>query len=100
MKREQPGFGHLKEPLHVLIECEGSTEEDAKRRIGDGVAAMEKLLIPVDERNDILKREQLRQLAAMRGGSSHYNSSLITRNGERIDDNVEKAPHDRVIRSY
>ncbi|KAK4370287.1 hypothetical protein RND71_009762 [Anisodus tanguticus] len=87
--RGRPGYEHLNEPLHVLLEAElpiniVDTQLKQAREI------MEELLKPVDESQDIYKRQQLRELALLnnnfreespqpRGSLSPFSSSGMKR---------------------
>eukprot|EP01028_Stygiella_incarcerata_P012977 TRINITY_DN81006_c0_g1_i1.p1 TRINITY_DN81006_c0_g1~~TRINITY_DN81006_c0_g1_i1.p1 ORF type:complete len:355 (-),score=97.92 TRINITY_DN81006_c0_g1_i1:156-1220(-) len=65
-KRGRPGFEHLDEKLHVVVQSVGE-EQEAWDSFFKGCEAVRKMLVPVDERVDVLKRTQLRELAIMRG---------------------------------
>lgn len=65
-RRGKPGFEHLNEPLHIILE--GPDEQ----HVQSGREVLLQHLIPVDEKHDVLKHQQLRQLAIMRGT---YNAS-------------------------
>mmetsp|Transcript_6186 Transcript_6186/g.10661 ORF Transcript_6186/g.10661 Transcript_6186/m.10661 type:complete len:288 (-) Transcript_6186:620-1483(-) len=67
--RSHPGFEHLKEPLHVLIEAE-LPEPDASIAVAQAKKIIEELCDPTvmrDKGYDDLKREQLRELAMLNG---------------------------------
>ncbi|CAA0841141.1 KH domain-containing protein [Striga hermonthica] len=73
--RGKPGYEHLSEPLHVLIEAEMPVEIiDA--RVGQAREIIEDLLKPMDESQDYYKQQQLRELALLNGSVSPFNSSL------------------------
>ncbi|GER26626.1 RNA-binding KH domain-containing protein [Striga asiatica] len=84
--RGKPGYEHLNEPLHVLIEAEMPVEIiDA--RVRQAREIIEDLLKPMDESHDYYKQQQLRELAVlngslrddvsrMSGSVSPFNSSL------------------------
>ncbi|CAN4128347.1 unnamed protein product [Withania somnifera] len=87
--RGRPGYEHLNEPLHVLLEAElpiniVDTQLKQAREI------IEELLKPVDESQDLYKRQQLRELALLnnnfreespqpRGSLSPFSSSGMKR---------------------
>ncbi|KAL0922566.1 hypothetical protein M5K25_006557 [Dendrobium thyrsiflorum] len=63
----RPGYEHLNEPLHVLIEAElPSHIIDLKLRHAQEI--LEELLKPVEESHDYYKRQQLRELAILNSG--------------------------------
>ncbi|KAH0465332.1 hypothetical protein IEQ34_005435 [Dendrobium chrysotoxum] len=63
----RPGYEHLNEPLHVLIEAElPSHIIDLKLRHAQEI--LEELLKPVEESHDFYKRQQLRELAILNSG--------------------------------
>ncbi|KAK1290420.1 KH domain-containing protein SPIN1 [Acorus calamus] len=63
MKEVRPGKKHdpYEDDLHVLIEVEN------QKSLDDAVAMVEKLLVPLDERENKLKQNQLRELAKLSG---------------------------------
>ncbi|KAM0833810.1 hypothetical protein ACQ4PT_064033 [Festuca glaucescens] len=65
--RDKPGYEHLNEPLHLLVEAEFPAGiVDA--RLNQAVAILEDLLKPVqDESMDYFKKQQLRELAILNG---------------------------------
>ncbi|XP_050236355.1 KH domain-containing protein At5g56140 [Mercurialis annua] len=66
MMRGKPGYEHLNEPLHILVEAELPVEiVDA--RIAQARGILEDLLMPVDESQDYYKKHQLRELALLNG---------------------------------
>ncbi|CAK9148919.1 unnamed protein product [Ilex paraguariensis] len=66
MMRGKPGYEHLNEPLHVLVEGELPVEIiDA--RLMQAREILEDLLKPVDESQDFYKKQQLRELAMING---------------------------------
>ncbi|XP_008782987.1 KH domain-containing protein At5g56140 [Phoenix dactylifera] len=66
MMRGKPGYEHLNEPLHILIEAELPVEiVDARLMQARGI--LEDLLKPVDESLDFFKKQQLRELAMLNG---------------------------------
>ncbi|XAR60832.1 hypothetical protein NMG60_11034354 [Bertholletia excelsa] len=87
--RGRPGYEHLNDPLHVLIEAELPVNIiDARLRQAQEI--IEELLKPVDESQDFYKRQQLRELAMLnsnlreesprpRGSVSPFNSSGMKR---------------------
>ncbi|KAL1214247.1 KH domain-containing protein [Cardamine amara subsp. amara] len=62
----KPGYEHLSEPLHVLIEAE-LPEDIINSRMEHAVHFLKALLKPMDESMDHYKREQLKELAALNG---------------------------------
>ncbi|XP_027355985.1 KH domain-containing protein At1g09660/At1g09670 isoform X3 [Abrus precatorius] len=64
--KDKPGYEHLKEPLHVLVEAE-FPEDIINSRLDHAVAILENLLKPVDESLDHYKKQQLRELAMLNG---------------------------------
>ncbi|XP_040361391.1 KH domain-containing protein At4g26480 isoform X2 [Rosa chinensis] len=66
MMRGKPGYEHLNEPLHILVEAELPVEiVDA--RLLQAREVLEDLLRPVDESQDFYKKQQLRELAMLNG---------------------------------
>ncbi|KAK4398683.1 KH domain-containing protein [Sesamum angolense] len=66
MMRGKPGYEHLNEPLHILVEAELPVEIiDA--RLMQAREILEDLLKPVDESQDFYKKQQLRELAVLNG---------------------------------
>ncbi|GMH10057.1 hypothetical protein Nepgr_011898 [Nepenthes gracilis] len=62
--RGRPGYEHLTEPLHILVEADlPATIIDIKLRQAKEI--IEELLKPVDESQDFFKRQQLRELAML-----------------------------------
>ncbi|KAI5661671.1 hypothetical protein M9H77_20994 [Catharanthus roseus] len=64
--KDKPGYEHLNEPLHILVEAE-FPEDVIDSRVDHAIAILEKLLKPVDESMDLYKKEQLRELALLNG---------------------------------
>ncbi|CAK9147326.1 unnamed protein product [Ilex paraguariensis] len=64
--KDKPGYEHLNEPLHVLVEAE-LPEDIIESRLDHAVALLENLLKPMDESMDIYKKQQLRELALLNG---------------------------------
>uniref|UniRef100_A0A7N0U1X5 K Homology domain-containing protein n=1 Tax=Kalanchoe fedtschenkoi TaxID=63787 RepID=A0A7N0U1X5_KALFE len=64
--RGKPGYEHLNEPLHILIEAELPVEIIDARLI-QARDILEDLLKPVDESQDVYKKQQLRELALING---------------------------------
>ncbi|GLT85759.1 hypothetical protein SLE2022_039370 [Rubroshorea leprosula] len=64
--KDKPGYEHLNEPLHVLVEAE-FPEDIINARLDQAVAILENLLKPVDESLDQYKKQQLRELAMLNG---------------------------------
>ncbi|KAL2473156.1 KH domain-containing protein [Forsythia ovata] len=66
MMRGKPGYEHLNEPLHILVEAELPVEIiDA--RLMQAREILEDLLKPMDESQDFYKKQQLRELAMING---------------------------------
>ncbi|KAJ7961005.1 KH domain-containing protein [Quillaja saponaria] len=66
MMRGKPGYEHLNEPLHILVEAELPVEiVDA--RLMQAREILEDLLKPVDDSQDFYKKQQLRELALING---------------------------------
>uniref|UniRef100_A0A7N0ZY80 K Homology domain-containing protein n=3 Tax=Kalanchoe fedtschenkoi TaxID=63787 RepID=A0A7N0ZY80_KALFE len=64
--RGKPGYEHLNEPLHMLVEAELPVEIiDA--RLMQAKEILEDLLKPMDEAQDMYKKQQLRELALLNG---------------------------------
>lgn len=76
MMRGKPGYEHLNEPLHILIEAE-LPMEFIDTRLMQAREIIEELLKPVDECNDLFKRQQLRELAMLKG-NLHDDVSLMS----------------------
>ncbi|XP_021740802.1 KH domain-containing protein At5g56140-like isoform X1 [Chenopodium quinoa] len=79
MMRGKPGYEHLNEPLHILVEAELPVEIiDA--RLMQAREILEDLLKPVDESQDFFKKQQLRELAMLNGtlreDGSHMSGSV------------------------
>mmetsp|Transcript_10607 Transcript_10607/g.17361 ORF Transcript_10607/g.17361 Transcript_10607/m.17361 type:complete len:307 (-) Transcript_10607:896-1816(-) len=64
--RVKPGYEHLNEPLHVLIEAT-LPEPEGSASLIRAKQVVEELMKPVEEGHDDLKRQQLRELALMNG---------------------------------
>ncbi|MED6172805.1 hypothetical protein PIB30_053301, partial [Stylosanthes scabra] len=62
--RGRPGYEHLNEPLHVLIEAE-LPPNIVDLRLRQAQEIIQELLKPVDESQDLYKRQQLRELALL-----------------------------------
>lgn len=87
--RGRPGYEHLNEQLHILIEAElPASIIDVRLRQAQEI--IEELLKPVDESQDLYKRQQLRELAMLnsnfkedspqpRGSVSPFSSSSMKR---------------------
>ncbi|XP_062169226.1 KH domain-containing protein At5g56140 isoform X1 [Alnus glutinosa] len=66
MMRGKPGYEHLNEPLHILVEAELPVEiVDA--RLMQSREILEDLLKPMEETHDFYKKQQLRELAMLNG---------------------------------
>lgn len=68
------GWEHLNEKLHVLITVE-DTPDRAHVKLERAVDAVKKLLVPVDEEQDELKKRQLLELAILNGTCADKNGS-------------------------
>ncbi|XP_078181821.1 RNA-binding KH domain-containing protein isoform X1 [Carex rostrata] len=64
--RDKPGYEHLNDPLHVLVEAEFPADI-VDTRLNQAVSILEDLLKPVDESMDYYKKQQLRELAILNG---------------------------------
>ncbi|KAL0310108.1 UNVERIFIED_CONTAM: KH domain-containing protein [Sesamum calycinum] len=62
--RGRPGYEHLSEPLHILIEAD-LPANIVDIRLRQAQEIIEELLKPVDESQDFIKRQQLRELAML-----------------------------------
>ncbi|XP_010278944.1 PREDICTED: KH domain-containing protein At2g38610 [Nelumbo nucifera] len=62
--RGRPGYEHLNDPLHILIEAE-LPANIVDTRLRQAQEIIEELLKPVDESQDFYKRQQLRELAML-----------------------------------
>ncbi|KAL0754647.1 hypothetical protein Bca101_092315 [Brassica carinata] len=71
----KPGYEHLCEPLHILIEAE-LPEDIVHSRLEHAVHFLESLLMPMDESMDHYKREQLKELAVLNGTLREESPSL------------------------
>ncbi|KAI0502405.1 KH domain-containing protein At5g56140 [Dendrobium catenatum] len=79
MMRGKPGYEHLNEPLHILIEAELPVEIIDSRLI-QARDILAELIKPVDESQDFIKKQQLRELAMLNGTlreeGSHMSGSV------------------------
>jgi protein quaking len=85
----KPGYEHLNEQLHILIEADLPIDiVDIKLRQAQEI--IEELVKPVDESQDYIKRQQLRELALLNsnlrenspgpsGSVSPFNSNAMKR---------------------
>uniref|UniRef100_A0A0A9DR52 KH domain-containing protein n=1 Tax=Arundo donax TaxID=35708 RepID=A0A0A9DR52_ARUDO len=64
--RGKPGYEHLNEPLHLVIEAE-LPAEIIDIRLMQAREILEDMLKPVDESMDFFKKQQLRELAMLNG---------------------------------
>nr|GLL33554.1 KH domain-containing protein At3g08620-like isoform X1 [Ipomoea trifida]GMD28293.1 KH domain-containing protein At3g08620-like isoform X1 [Ipomoea batatas]GMD29152.1 KH domain-containing protein At3g08620-like isoform X1 [Ipomoea batatas] len=62
--RGRPGYEHLNDPLHVLVEAELPINI-VDSQLKQAREIIEELLKPVDESQDLYKRQQLRELALL-----------------------------------
>ncbi|ONK61754.1 uncharacterized protein A4U43_C08F33230 [Asparagus officinalis] len=65
--RGRPGYEHLNDQLHILIEAE-LPANIVDTRLRQAQEIIEELLKPVDESQDYYKRQQLRELAMLNSG--------------------------------
>ncbi|PKA50503.1 KH domain-containing protein [Apostasia shenzhenica] len=75
MMRGKPGYEHLNEPLHILVEAELPVEI-IDSRLMQAREILEELLKPVDESQDVIKKQQLRELAMLNGTLRDENSQM------------------------
>ncbi|KAJ8767746.1 hypothetical protein K2173_020686 [Erythroxylum novogranatense] len=73
--KDKPGYEHLNEPLHVLVEAE-FPEAVVNDRLDHAIIVLESLLKPVDESLDHYKKQQLRELALLNGTLREENRSM------------------------
>ncbi|KAK8969408.1 KH domain-containing protein [Platanthera guangdongensis] len=66
MMRGKPGYEHLNEPLHIIVEAELPMEIIDSHLI-QARDILEELLKPWDESQDVIKKQQLRELAMLNG---------------------------------
>ncbi|XP_073003021.1 KH domain-containing protein At5g56140-like [Typha latifolia] len=66
MMRGKPGYEHLNEPLHVVVEAELPVEI-IDTRLMQAREILEDLLKPMNESLDFFKKQQLRELAILNG---------------------------------
>eukprot|EP01018_Ginkgo_biloba_P025769 Gb_06124 [translate_table: standard] len=87
MLRDKPGYEHLNEPLHILVEAElPASIIDA--RLMQTQEILEDLLKPMDESQDFFKKQQLRELAILNGtlreDGSHMAGSVSPFNSNNL----------------
>lgn len=75
MMRGKPGYEHLNEPLHLLVEAELPVEI-IDTRLMQAREILEDLLKPVDESQDFFKQQQLRELAMLNGTLREEGSNM------------------------
>lgn len=75
--RDKPGFEHLNEPLHVLIEAE-LPANIIEQRLIHAREILQELLKPVDETFDVVKKAQLRELAMLNGTLREESPAFIS----------------------
>lgn len=75
MMRGKPGYEHLNEPLHILVEAELPVEI-IDTRLMQAREILEDLLKPVDESQDFFKKQQLRELAMLNGTLREEGSNM------------------------
>ncbi|RLN05360.1 KH domain-containing protein [Panicum miliaceum] len=66
LMRGKPGYEHLNEPLHLVIEAE-LPAEIIDIRLMQAREILDDMLKPVDESMDFFKKQQLRELAMLNG---------------------------------
>ncbi|KAK7290324.1 hypothetical protein RIF29_04652 [Crotalaria pallida] len=89
--RGRPGYEHLNDPLHILIEAElPSNVVDLKLRQAQDI--IEELLKPVDESQDFYKRQQLRELAML-------NSNFIREESPQLSGSVSPFTSNEIKRA-
>ncbi|KAK3121508.1 hypothetical protein QOZ80_8BG0654840 [Eleusine coracana subsp. coracana] len=66
LMRGKPGYEHLNEPLHLVIEAELPAEV-VDIHLMQAREILEDMLKPVDESMDFFKKQQLRELAMLKG---------------------------------
>ncbi|CAJ0579595.1 unnamed protein product, partial [Mesorhabditis spiculigera] len=74
MNRGKVNWEHLDEELHVLIQCE-DTEKRARMKLDNAVRNVRKLLNPLPDGTDELKRKQLIELAILNGTFKPYRNA-------------------------
>ncbi|CAN7014610.1 hypothetical protein HID58_012729 [Brassica napus] len=75
MMRGKPGYEHLNEQLHILVEAELPIEiVDA--RLMQAREILADLLTPVEETHDFYKKQQLRELALLNGSLREEGSPM------------------------
>ncbi|KAF5803391.1 putative STAR protein, homodimerization region [Helianthus annuus] len=67
MMRGKPGFEHLNEPLHIHIVEAELPVDIIDARLMQAREILEDLLRPVDKTHDFYKKQQLRELAMLKG---------------------------------
>eukprot|EP00252_Welwitschia_mirabilis_P008676 TRINITY_DN2071_c1_g1_i1.p1 TRINITY_DN2071_c1_g1~~TRINITY_DN2071_c1_g1_i1.p1 ORF type:complete len:288 (+),score=46.23 TRINITY_DN2071_c1_g1_i1:134-997(+) len=88
--RGKPGYEHLNEPLHILIEAElPANVIDAKMNHAREIIA--ELLRPVDESHDYVKRQQLRELALLNGAFREESPHLSGSNSPFTNSGLKRA---------
>ncbi|VVB16178.1 unnamed protein product [Arabis nemorensis] len=75
MMRGKPGYEHLNEQLHILVEAELPIEiVDA--RLMQAREILDDLLTPMEETHDFYKKQQLRELALLNGNLRQEGSPM------------------------
>lgn len=88
--RGKTNWEHLSDDLHVLIIVE-DTENRAKLKIERAVEEVKKLLVPVTEGEDELKKKQLMELAIING--TYKDSSTRLLENEQLKLLPQTSPH-------
>ncbi|RYR27551.1 hypothetical protein Ahy_B01g051572 isoform A [Arachis hypogaea] len=88
--RGRPGYEHLNDPLHILIEAElPASVVDVRLRQAQEI--IQELLKPVDESQDFYKRQQLRELAMLNSNFREESPQLsVTREGKKEENSEPK----------
>ncbi|KAE8724788.1 hypothetical protein F3Y22_tig00009942pilonHSYRG00285 [Hibiscus syriacus] len=74
--KDKPGYEHLNEPLHLLVEAEFH-ENVVNSRLDHAVGILENLLKPMDESLDDYQKQQLRELALLNGTLREESTSVL-----------------------
>ncbi|XP_074601421.1 protein held out wings-like isoform X2 [Brevipalpus obovatus] len=80
--RGKPNWEHLNDELHVLITVE-DTDNRAAVKMERAVEEIKKLLVPVTDGEDELKKRQLMELAIING--TYRDNSASSKNGMEVD---------------
>lgn len=96
---EEEKHQHLKDELHVLINVEAPKSE-AHARLAGALSELKQLMRP---ENDEVRKEQMRELAAMKEGEQMQNPAeggnpALGGGGAPEDQRFEVSPHHQIIR--